>query len=413
MQQNIDISLINYKFPSKRYIIYESNGIAKEYTGFDSKLIFKGEYKNGLRNGKGTEYDRAGELMFEGEYLNGLRNGQGKEYSLGKLVFEGEFLNGKKNGKGKEYFDGELKYEGEYKNGERIGKGKEYEKGKLKRESIYISNAIRLDINEEDEIKYKDNLKVYGKEYYNHILVFEGEYLNRQRNGKGKEYDCYNNTMEFEGEYLNGKRNGRGKEYRNEKLIFEGEYLNDKKWNGILYDVINNEKYELKNGNGFFKEYYINGGLDITFDGEYKNGNRDGKGKELSDGKITFEGEYKNGERNGKGKGKLYVLHDNKYTFEGEYLNGIKNGKGKVFYDGKLIFNGEYLYDKRRKGKEYLDGKLEYEGEYMFNRKWNGKGYDENGNITYEIIDGNGKIKEYHSNGKLKFEGEILNGLRN
>ena len=31
----------------------------------------------------------------------------------------------------------------------------------------------------------------------------------------------------FEGEYLNGKRNGKGKEYNKEgKLIFEGEYLN-------------------------------------------------------------------------------------------------------------------------------------------------------------------------------------------
>ena len=33
--------------------------------------------------------------------------------------------------------------------------------------------------------------------------------------------------LEFEGEYLNGERNGKGKEYYdNGKLIFEGEYLN-------------------------------------------------------------------------------------------------------------------------------------------------------------------------------------------
>ena len=30
----------------------------------------------------------------------------------------------------------------------------------------------------------------------------------------------------FEGEYLNGKRNGKGREYNDEILIFEGEYLN-------------------------------------------------------------------------------------------------------------------------------------------------------------------------------------------
>ena len=49
------------------------------------------------------------------------------------------------------------------------------------------------------------------KEYkYNGKLIYEGEYLNGKRNGKGKEYD-YKGELEFEGEYLNGKRNGKGK----------------------------------------------------------------------------------------------------------------------------------------------------------------------------------------------------------
>ena len=50
------------------------------------------------------------------------------------------------------------------------------------------------------------------KEYHwDGELEFEGEYLNRKRNGKGKEY--FNGYLEYEGEYLNGKRNGKGKEY--------------------------------------------------------------------------------------------------------------------------------------------------------------------------------------------------------
>ena len=36
-------------------------------------------------------------------------------------------------------------------------------------------------------------------------LIFEGEYLNGERNGKGKEYN-YDGGLIFEGEYLNGKR---------------------------------------------------------------------------------------------------------------------------------------------------------------------------------------------------------------
>jgi len=49
-----------------------------------------------------------------------------------------------------------------------------------------------------------------GKEYIlgTNRLVFEGEYLNGRRNGKGKEYNYYG-ELEFEGEYLKGKRNAK------------------------------------------------------------------------------------------------------------------------------------------------------------------------------------------------------------
>ena len=57
---------------------------------------------------------------------------------------------------------------------------------------------------------------------------------------------------------------------------------------------------------------------------------------------------------------------------------------------------------------------MEFEGEFRYNKKWNGKGYDENGNIIYELINGNGKVKEYNDwHGELNFEGEYLNGKKN
>ena len=87
------------------------------------------------------EYDRRGILIYEGGYLNGLRNGKGKEYNFinGELEYEGEFLNGKWNGKGKKYFRGQLDYEGEYINNIRNGKGKEYDnKGILRYEGEYL-----------------------------------------------------------------------------------------------------------------------------------------------------------------------------------------------------------------------------------------------------------------------------------
>ena len=103
--------------------------------------------------------------------------------------------------------------------------------------------------------------------------------------------------------------------------------------------------------------------------GVYREGERNGKGKEYNEyGKLIFEGEYLNGKRNGKGK--EYDYWNSELEFEGEYLNGKRNGKGK-----------EYDYN----------GKLKFEGEYLNGKRWNGKGYNIEGEMSFEIKEGNGK----------------------
>ena len=93
------------------------------------------------------------------------------------------------------------------------------------------------------KIMYKLNNNINGKEYddYSGKLIFEGEYLNGKRHGKGKEYYTNGNTG-FEGEYINGKRHGKGKEYYIiKKLEFEGVYLNGKdmaKERNIAYSIL-------------------------------------------------------------------------------------------------------------------------------------------------------------------------------
>ena len=78
-----------------------------------------------------------------------------------------------------------------------------------------------------------------------------------------------------------------------------------------------------------------------------------------------------------------------KAKIECEYINDEKNGKGK---------------------ENYENGNLKFCGEYLNGKKWNGKGYDKNGNISFEIKEGNGYIIEYDFSGKLKFEGNIYKG---
>ena len=151
--------------------------------------------------------------------------------------------------------------------------------------------------------------------------------------------------MIFEGEYISGERNGKGKEYYSDgELLFEGEYLNGKKWNGKGYNENGYIAYELKNGNGFVKEFCDNDD-DLLFEGEYKNGEKNGKGILSNYYGIEFEGEYLNGKNwNGKmydtdgnmicelngGKGLLKRYNmDNVLEVEEEYLNGVESEKLK------------------------------------------------------------------------------------
>ena len=101
-QNKIGISILNYKLFSGRYIIYETKEKAKECRIENDTIIYKGDYLNGKRNGKGKEYNEFGDLIYEGEYLNGKRSGKGKEYyPNGNIKFKGIYLNNNQwSGKG-------------------------------------------------------------------------------------------------------------------------------------------------------------------------------------------------------------------------------------------------------------------------------------------------------------------------
>ena len=160
------------------------------------------------------------------------------------------------------------------------------------------------------------NLETYKKQ--------SGKYKIGSKNGFGKEFSLETNKLIFEGEYINNRRNGKGKEYYKEgHLKLVGEYLK-----GNLIKA---------------KEFYFNG--KIKFEGNYLNRKRHGLGVMYNFyGDLIFKGEYANGERNGEGK---EYYDKNKLYFEGNYLNGERNGIGKECdEDGTLIYEGNYLNGK-------------------------------------------------------------------
>ena len=346
------------------YLNGKRNGKGKEYNVCDSIMCL--EYLNGkkwngafynerenifyeIKNGKGymCEFVHRKYLRYEGEFLNGKLNWKGKEFKGDKLIFEGEYINGKRNGKGKEYYNnGQILFEGEYLYDYRF-KGMEYSNDKLSDSKETFFDELR------DFFTHggRGNIKGY--------LQYEGEYLcNKKWSGKGYKYETLKYELNngkgtiqefsnegkliFEGEYLNGKRNGKGKEYNSyDRIKFEGEYLNGK---GKEYNRYNR----------------------IGFEGEYSDGKRNGKGKEYNlDGILIFEGEYLNNERyNGKGKEFYY---DKKIEYEGEYLNG-KHYNGKYYYDtGKIEYEVNNIQKKIEIYK--YNGAIDYEGGFLNGKK--------------------------------------------
>ena len=136
----------------------------------------------------------------------------------------------------------------------------------------------------------------------------------------------------------------------------------------------------------------------------------------------------------------LYELYTNEYIFGSDKINDsdkieynrikgiIKETDNKIINElirkliqvdiKKRIGWEEYFADEFFVIREYYDnGKLKFEGNHL-NGERNGKGkeYNDNGKLKFlgEYLKGerNGKGIEYYGNGKLKFEGEYLNGKK-
>jgi len=118
----------------------------KENYVFKNGAKYSGQWKNGMRQGFGTQIWPDG-AKYEGYWKNNKANGKGKFWHVGGDIFEGEWVEDKANGwgiyihvngaqyegnwkndlqegYGKETWEDNSKYEGYYKEGKKEGKGK-------------------------------------------------------------------------------------------------------------------------------------------------------------------------------------------------------------------------------------------------------------------------------------------------
>ena len=240
---------------------------------------------------------------------------------------------------------------------------------------------------------------------------------------RGKGVINYKNGLRFEGNFKKGKADGEGIIYDgNGEVLLEGNFTEGILKNGSLY-----EKYYIYQGsfkNGSYNKYgvlkYINFDKNllkeknfythngIKYEGEWKLGKKEGKGKmiykydENRNNLIYYDGEWKNDKKNGRG-----ILYYGKSDYyDGSWLNDIKQGLGQQYKNGKLIFEGTWREDiKNGRGMSYNEkGMKTYEGEWL-NNKRNGKG-----KLFYEdgdYYDGDFVNDKRHGLGMVLSQGKI------
>ena len=128
------------------------------YTIEDGKCRYKGEWRNGLPNGKGIKHFYKTDSYIDGNFVDGFAEGHGKqtfEQTWEKTVpyYEGEFKRNNYQGKGEyHYGDGDY-YKGDWKDGKYHGQGASYSKrldrtwvGEYKNDEKVDGNWVRGEI---------------------------------------------------------------------------------------------------------------------------------------------------------------------------------------------------------------------------------------------------------------------------
>ncbi len=147
----------------------------------------------------------------------------------------------------------------------------------------------------------------------------------------------------------------------------------------------------------------------LLYEGQLKDGQRDGAGKEYEEGILVYEGQLREGLRDGSGE----EYKDGALVYEGQFEVGLYSGRGKRYNKGKMVYDGQYMDGLRSgSGVAYEDGKRLYEGQFLDDLyEGRGKLY-QNGTLCYDgsfhagAAEGTGI--SYYSSGKIAYQGQFL-----
>ncbi|CAD8188487.1 unnamed protein product [Paramecium pentaurelia] len=371
-----------------------------------SKVFYKGNYVQGRKKGKwdillknqrvgGGAYNEEGQkqgewtdidnnfkkkcqVIYNGEYMNGRKCGQWKIIYNGNYLGGGDYNQfGLKNGKWLDLHEDfseycQVGFYGEYQNGRKIKKWNIIYRGHKEIEQFNIGNGT---YNENGRKKGKwtelhPNFSDYCK------VIYVGEYHGGAKEGKWdtiqleKENKQIKSNLIGGGLYQCGLKIGKWIDLHEKyfisncggcKIIYKGEYQNDQKQG--RWDIMMNNNQIIGGGNYNEKGLKHDRWIDlhenysdfsqITYLGEYQNGQKKGMWVINFEGQIIGGGEY---DQSGLKNGDWIDLHINfskfcQVTYKGEYLNGIKCGMWQTCFENNVIGGGIYNEEGKQDGQ--------------------------------------------------------------
>jgi uncharacterized protein len=317
--------LKDIKFFDKKGAVISSTTSRKgnaniSFYGADGAKLSQGYYsKDGLAEGRFTNYYKNGQIASDGSYKNGLQDGKKTfYYANNKLSQEGNYKADKADGYFINYYNnGQVSGEGWYVDDQHQGTFINYDLlGNITSKLYYLNDKIH-GISE----YYTPTGKLDYKQY------FDNGWFN-----KIEQYDSSGKIM------ISSKLNkGEGKvrfNLFNGKPYFESNYKYYK-LNGV---------YMVTNGDGSKKSlsYYTNGNLDSVYTSWHPNGIKQAEGK------------YTDGNKTGTWK---YYYYDGQLSETELYVNGKLDGQD-IQYNEDGSIDKKYMY---KNGE--LDGETRYYGD--------------------------------------------------
>ncbi|TNV84258.1 hypothetical protein FGO68_gene3433 [Halteria grandinella] len=203
-------------------------------------------------------------------------------------------------------------------------------------------------------------------------------------------------------------RTGIGRREGEDGRTYEGEWRDGQKNGQGKETFADGRTYEgefkddKKCGYGYGKYICEDGRV---YEGEFKNGKQNGQGKMTQADCETYEGGWKEGNRHGKGK----VVYPNGEAYEGEWKDDMLNGKGKYTWADGRIYEGEFK-DDLYEGQ----GKITYPDGYAYEGQWKDDKRHGIGRVSLadgQTYEGEWKENKYHGKGKYTWpDGRIYEG---